>query len=311
MDRIKISMLCLVCFASVCYGADSKVSDLTENISVIDSDILYIIDDPAGTPRSQKITVVNLFDTIDSSAKLRAILTDETGTGVAVFGTSPTLVTPILGEATATSLSVGDGTNDLLISSGGVITMSGTAKRDLTLRPDLDFTKVTALGIPSQITYGAYTGFSLPTYSPNEELFFNQNVPGRWDGASNLTLHLLVALADEELPDEVGVAGTHQSFNLQVSWANSELGEPLLNTTTDVSSQTIILAGRTDAYDTYELTFVIDYDADAGNHILHHDDFVVRLRRIDVVAAEEADCEIIILDWHVHYQVDKMFKAPD
>ena len=39
-----------------------------------------------------------------SSANLRTAVTDETGTGGLVFATSPTLVTPILGVATATSL---------------------------------------------------------------------------------------------------------------------------------------------------------------------------------------------------------------
>ena len=39
-----------------------------------------------------------------SSANLAAALTDETGSGAAVFATSPTLVTPALGAATATSL---------------------------------------------------------------------------------------------------------------------------------------------------------------------------------------------------------------
>lgn len=39
-----------------------------------------------------------------SSANLRAALTDETGTGAAVFADTPTLVTPVLGVATATSI---------------------------------------------------------------------------------------------------------------------------------------------------------------------------------------------------------------
>lgn len=41
---------------------------------------------------------------IDSSAVLAAAIGDETGSGVAVFATSPTLVTPVLGVATATSI---------------------------------------------------------------------------------------------------------------------------------------------------------------------------------------------------------------
>lgn len=39
-----------------------------------------------------------------TSAQLRGVLSDETGTGSAVFATSPTLVTPVLGAATATSI---------------------------------------------------------------------------------------------------------------------------------------------------------------------------------------------------------------
>ncbi len=39
-----------------------------------------------------------------TSAQLRGNISDETGTGIAVFATAPTLVTPILGQATSTSL---------------------------------------------------------------------------------------------------------------------------------------------------------------------------------------------------------------
>jgi hypothetical protein len=50
-----------------------------------------------------------------SSANLRAALTDETGTGSAVFATSPTLVTPILGTPTSGTLTNATG---LPISTG-------------------------------------------------------------------------------------------------------------------------------------------------------------------------------------------------
>ncbi len=45
-----------------------------------------------------------------TSANLIAAVTDETGTGALVFATSPTLVTPALGAATATSVAIGGGT---------------------------------------------------------------------------------------------------------------------------------------------------------------------------------------------------------
>jgi len=50
---------------------------------------------------------------IDTSAELAAIIGDETGSGAAVFAASPTLVTPTLGAATATTLDTGQGAHEL------------------------------------------------------------------------------------------------------------------------------------------------------------------------------------------------------
>ena len=70
-----------------------------------------------------------------SSANLRSALTDETGTGGAVFATSPTLVTPALGtpsalvatnaSGTASSLTAGTVTTNANLT--GVVTSSGNA----------------------------------------------------------------------------------------------------------------------------------------------------------------------------------------
>ena len=65
-----------------------------------------------------------------SSANLATAISDETGTGLAVFATSPTLVTPVLGTPTSVTLTNGTG---LPISTGvsglgaGVATFLGTA----------------------------------------------------------------------------------------------------------------------------------------------------------------------------------------
>jgi hypothetical protein len=53
---------------------------------------------------------------------LAAALSDETGSGANVFATSPTLVTPALGIATATSIVVGSG---VTINSGGITASAG------------------------------------------------------------------------------------------------------------------------------------------------------------------------------------------
>lgn len=52
---------------------------------------------------------VQTFLTTPSSANLAAALTDETGSGSLVFATSPTLVTPNIGVASATSLAISTG----------------------------------------------------------------------------------------------------------------------------------------------------------------------------------------------------------
>lgn len=64
--------------------------------------------------------------TLTNSAGLLAALSDETGTGLAVFNTSPTLITPILGVATATSI------NGLTITtSSGTLTVANNASASL------------------------------------------------------------------------------------------------------------------------------------------------------------------------------------
>jgi hypothetical protein len=84
---------------------------------------------PIATGVSGLGTGVATFLTTPSSANLRAVLTDETGTGAAVFANTPTLVTPVIGAATGTSLSTtgnqvitGTGKQGYATGSGGVVT---------------------------------------------------------------------------------------------------------------------------------------------------------------------------------------------
>ena len=59
---------------------------------------------PVSTGISGLGTGVATFLATPTSANLRTVVSDETGTGALVFATSPTLVTPTLGVATATSI---------------------------------------------------------------------------------------------------------------------------------------------------------------------------------------------------------------
>ncbi len=77
----------------------------------------------AGVNRSSGF---DTFATTPSSANLRSLLTDETGTGSAVFANTPTLVTPVIGVATGTSLSLSSGTGLTVGSSVPFSDASGT-----------------------------------------------------------------------------------------------------------------------------------------------------------------------------------------
>jgi hypothetical protein len=102
------------------------------NISACTSTSMVMVTPLLGTPTSGTLTNctglpvatgvsglaanVATFLATPTSANLAAALTDETGTGANVFANTPTLVTPVIGAATGTSLAV-----------TGAITTSGTA----------------------------------------------------------------------------------------------------------------------------------------------------------------------------------------
>jgi len=77
---------------------------------------------PVATGISGLGTGVATFLATPSSADLAAALTDETGTGAAVFATSPTLVTPILGTPTSGTL-----TNCTGLPVSGIAASTSTA----------------------------------------------------------------------------------------------------------------------------------------------------------------------------------------
>jgi hypothetical protein len=198
--------------------------------------------------------------------------------------------------------SIGDGTNKLVISSSGVVTMEGTAKRTLITRPTFDVTQQISHAKPSQVELGVASVYSLPVYnSDNEELFFREIVPGRWDGASNITFCVIAALSGAE---DVG-----DKFNLQFSWEHQKIGEPFKVTSNDVPIETIILTDHAAQYDTYCVEFPIDYDIDtASDLILARQPLFGRLRRIAATSLEVTN-EILITNWYVKYTVDKILAA--
>jgi len=191
--------------------------------------------------------------------------------------------------------------NHLKISEGGIVTMKGTAKRAISLRSDFNTVHQVSHGKPTEVQIGVVFGYSMPIFNADdEEMFYKEMVPGRWDGESDITFMIRAALASAETAGEV--------FKMQLSWESNREGEEILATSHDVEVQTTLLAGRAAQYDIYLVEFDIDWDIHTPTMILPHDALSGRLRRI-AATGDEVDGEIIVLEWHTHYDVDKMFKA--
>ena len=99
------------------------------------------------------ITSVNTTTSLGSfsSSDLATALTDETGSGVAVFATSPTLVTPVLGAATATSINVSG------ITTTGTLKLAGTPGIGITgISSSTSLTENSHEFLPTQAAVKAY-----------------------------------------------------------------------------------------------------------------------------------------------------------
>ena len=89
-------------FIATCsYAADKKITELGLDTSPDGDSLLVLVDDPDGSATNLKTTITSMIiaavNSLDTSAEIKAEVSDETGSGALVFATSPTLVTPALG----------------------------------------------------------------------------------------------------------------------------------------------------------------------------------------------------------------------
>ncbi|MFA5377349.1 MAG: hypothetical protein WC455_16480 [Dehalococcoidia bacterium] len=210
-----------------------------------------------------------------------------------------------IGDETPAPGRFGEALNYFDISSGGIATFAGTAKRGLTLRPQLSSTQLvktapTVSIIPTPVSLGAFTGFSMPVYNADgEELFFRMRAPYRWDGTTNPYFKMIVALSAAE---DVG-----DKFRFDLDWNNTSITGMIESDTVNVPTEITVGSGHSAQYSTYSVSFELDYDnAGLQQTMVSRNNLVGRIRRI-AAGAPQASNEIYVLDWITQWTVNKIF----
>lgn len=205
-----------------------------------------------------------------------------------------------LAESGTNILRIGDGTNHIQFDTNGAMTLFGTAKRKLTIRPKMDSITQVAHSKSAQVSVGVFKGYSCPIYNnDNQEIFYETRVPYRWDGESDILICMTVALAGAE---DIG-----DTFKFRCSWEHVGKDGILGSSSNDVDTEVTIITGHTAQHSIYHVHFIIDYDIDGvGNEIAYDDVLGFRIRRI-ASSGTEVDNNIIVFNEVLDFQINKIF----
>ncbi len=201
-------------------------------------------------------------------------------------------------------MQIGTGSDYTTISSGGVFTYAGAAKRKLTLRPRVNMGVVSNKSKPVQVQSGAWQYFRMPIYaSDDQQVFYTMRCPYRWDGTTNPVFKAMVGIESEETADKV--------FQFKLLWNTTSITGQLVATTLDVLSGDVVVlaAPRNAALSTYSVSFELDYDSGSLQQTLAaRNNISFCLQR---VAKSGAGTEIagnaILQDAIVEFAVDKIY----
>ena len=182
----------------------------------------------------------------------------------------------------------------LIVSGTNPITLVGSARSWVEFRPDLDPTKLAVNAKPTIIERGVAIGYSLPVGGADEELFYSICVPGRWDGESNIHVHIQAWLdtAQNEVADAI---------KLSLNWTQVGEGDVVPDTSNNITDE--VATGIVAQYTTMEFSFDIDYDIVPADPIVADDVIFFRLTR--VASSHEIAGELVVYHAGVIFRFDK------
>jgi len=168
----------------------------------------------------------------------------------------------------------------------------------LEFRPDLDETFIRGqAGVPTDATVGEFNGYSLPIWNNDfEELHYIICVPDRWNGTSDILIHIDSALA---LSNQA-----NKSYKWQILWEHITPNEDIIPATNNaITTERYIYSNN--QYEFYQDWLIIDYDTDADDPIKSDDLIAITLRRVTVAPKETDSDEIIV------FAIDVLFARGD
>ena len=166
------------------------------------------------------------------------------------------------------------------------------------LRPDLDETYIRGqAGVPTDANVGEFNGYSLPIWNEDsEELHYIICVPERWDGESQILIHVDYCLSSANQSDT--------SNMWELLWEHFTPNVDIVPATTNEVNVGRYFTSE-DQYQSYQDWFVVDYDIDAGDPILEDDLIAVCLRR-ETTQPQGTDADELIV-----FAIDVLFARGD
>lgn len=171
-----------------------------------------------------------------TSAQLAGVLSDETGTGLSVFATSPSLTTPLLGVATATSINkvaiTAPATSaTLTIANGATLQQTGAFTLNLTTTANSTPTFPTGIGTLGYLgSNNTWTGAQNVQNLTSTSLANNIYIPSASISSSTTTASYLFAGASTVFL-RFGLAGTGATtLTTGTSYANVDMGSSVITT---------------------------------------------------------------------------------